>query len=248
MALDGRTAIVTGAAQGMGFAFARELAGQGAVVYMCDIQAEALEKAAEEIRTEGYKAVPVRVDVSQEADVASAVEKAVTETGRLDILVNNAAIHPLKGIEEVSVDEWDKVLAVNLRSCFLFCRAAIPQMRKQKYGRIISIASEAGKNGGTICAPHYAASKGAILAFTRNLARAHGKDGITVNAIAPGRIATAMAMSVSKEENQVYIDKSSVKRLGDPVDVANAVAFLADERAGFVTGETLNVNGGTLMD
>ncbi len=111
-----------------------------------------------------------------------------------------------------------------------------------------TIASEAGKNGGTIAAPHYAASKGAILGFTRNLARAVGAEGVTVNAIAPGRIATAMAGQVPPEQNQIYIDRSAVKRLGKPEDVAWAVAFLADERSSFVTGETLNINGGTLMD
>ena len=248
MSLDGKTAIVTGAAQGMGFAFAKELTRRGARVYMCDIQEDEVVKAARQLANLGPGAVPLVTDVSEEEDVQAAIDRAVADTGRLDILVNNAAIHPLKGIEEVSVEEWDRVLAVNLRSCFLFCRGAITQMKKQEFGRIISIASEAGKNGGTICAPHYAASKGAILALTRNLARAVGSHGITVNAIAPGRIAPAMAGQVSDEENQVYIDKSSVKRLGVPEDIANAVAFLADDRSSFVTGETLNVNGGTLMD
>lgn len=248
MGLEGKTALVTGAARGMGLAFSRELASRGAVVYMCDVDQATLERSAAELVSDGLKVVAQKVDVSQEHEVQAVVERAVSETGRIDILVNNAAIHPLKAIDDVSVDEWDRVLSVNLRSVFLFSRAVIPHMRERKFGRIISIASEAGKNGGTICAPHYAASKGAILAFTRNLARAVGADGITVNAIAPGRIATAMAGQVSPEENQVYVDRSSVKRLGEPSDVANAVAFLADERSSFVTGETLNVNGGTLMD
>jgi 3-oxoacyl-[acyl-carrier protein] reductase len=250
MSLENMTAIVTGSGRGMGRAFAQRLAALGATVGVCDIdEATAGETAGliEAAHGKG-KAVARRLDVSDEAQVEQFVGDMIRQTGRLDILVNNAAIHPLHMIDEVTVEEWDKVLAVNLRSCFLFCRAVIPQMKKQKFGRIISIASEAGKNGGTICAPHYAASKGAILSFTRNLAKQVGGFGITVNAIAPGRIATAMAGQVSPEENQVYIDKSAVKRLGDPEDVANAVAFLADPSSGFVTGETMNVNGGTLMD
>lgn len=248
MTLKGKTALVTGAGRGMGLAFSRELASRGATVFMCDVDGGTVAAAAAELVEQGLTVAAATVDVSSEADVRTVVARAVRETGRIDIVVSNAGIHPLKGIDEIDVAEWDQVLAVNVRGCFLLCRAVLPHMRSQKYGRIINIASEAGKNGGTICAPHYAASKGAILAFTRNLARAVGADGITVNAIAPGRIATAMAAQVSAEENQVYIDKSSVKRLGDPTDVANAVAFLADEKSGFITGETLNVNGGTLMD
>ncbi len=243
------TAIVTGAARGMGRAFAEELAGRGATVAICDVNKDELEKTAREIGGRyKVKVIAEAVDVSSEEQVKRFVARVEREASRVDILVNNAGIHPLHTIEEITVDEWDKVLAVNLRSVFLFCRAVLPGMRKRKFGRIISISSEAGKNGGTIAATHYSASKGAILGFTRNLARAVSVDGVTVNAICPGRIATAMAGQVSAEANQVYIDRSSVKRLGKPEDVAWAVAFLADERSSFLTGETLNVNGGTLMD
>ncbi len=243
------TAIVTGAARGMGRAFAEELAGRGATVAICDVNKDELDRTAREIGARfKVKVIGEVVDVSNEEQVQRFVARVEQEAGRVDILVNNAAIHPLHSIEEISVDEWDKVLAVNLRSAFLFCRAVLPGMRKRRFGRIISISSEAGKNGGTIAAPHYSASKGAILGFTRNLARAVGVDGVTVNAICPGRIATAMSGQVSAEANQVYIDRSSVKRLGKPEDVAWAVAFLADERSSFVTGETLNINGGTVMD
>lgn len=249
MELGEMTAIVTGAARGMGRAFAEELAGHGATVAICDVNKEELEKTAREFGGR-FKArvIAEAVDVSSEEQVKRFVARVEREAGRVDVLVNNAAIHPLHGIEDVTVEEWDRVLGVNTRSAFLFCRAVLPGMRKRKFGRIISIASEAGKNGGTIAAPHYAASKGAILAFTRNLARAVGAEGVTVNAIAPGRIATAMAGQVSPEQNQIYIDRSAVKRLGKPEDVAWAVAFLASERSSFVTGETLNINGGTLMD
>jgi 3-oxoacyl-[acyl-carrier protein] reductase len=176
---------------------------------------------------------------------ASAVEERF---GRVDILVNNAGIHPLHPIEAITDAEWDRVLAVNLKAQFILCQGVLPGMRRRKYGRIINISSEAGKNGGTVAALHYCASKGAILAFTRNLAQQVGADGITVNAICPGRIATGMAAAVSPEENQKFIDKSVIKRLGAPEDIAFAVAYLASPRAGFVTAETMNVNGGTLRD
>ena len=242
------TALVTGAGRGMGLAFARELASRGATVALCDIDAGLLADAAEELRGEGRRVLAETVDVALEHQVAGFVERVAAATGSIDILVNNAGIHPLHSIDQIDVAEWDRVMAVNLRSCFLFSRAVLPGMRARGFGRIISVASEAGKAGGTIAALHYAASKGAILAFTRNLARQEGTNGVTVNAIAPGRIATAMAGAVSPEENQVFIDRSAVKRLGEPEEAAHAVAFLADPASGFITGETINVNGGTLMD
>ena len=240
--------MVTGAGRGMGLAFARALAARGATVALCDVDGELLESAAGELRDSGARVLTEALDVAVEAEVEGFVARVEAETGRIDVLVNNAGIHPLHTIDRIDVTEWDRVLAVNLRSCFLFSRAVLPGMRERGFGRIISVASEAGKGGGTISAPHYAASKGAILAFTRNLARQVGTAGVTVNAIAPGRIATAMAGAVSPEENQVFIDRSAVKRLGDPAEAAHAVAFLADPASGFITGETINVNGGTLMD
>ena len=247
--LTGMTALVTGAAQGMGKQFALQLAQSGASVGLCDINDIELQATAKEIRgATDATVVAERVDVSAEADVDRFVRNVLDATGRVDVLVNNAAIHPLHFLEEITSEEWDRVLAVNLKAYFFFARSVVPIMRRQKFGRIINIASEAGKNGGTICGLHYAAAKGGVLSFTRNLAKQLGKDGITVNAIAPGRIATPMAAAVSDEENQVYIDRSVVKRLGKPEDIANGVLFLAGRASGFVTGETLNINGGTLMD
>ena len=249
MQLKGLVGIVTGAGQGMGREFAFALAREGARVAICDIQIEAIEETARLVREQTSAQVLSRVvDVSEQDQVDRFTQAVLSEWGKVEILVNNAAIHPLHRIEEITSDEWDKVLAINLKSLFLFCRAILPAMRRQKFGRIINIASEAGKNGGTISGLHYAASKGGVLSFTRNLARQVGSDGITVNAIAPGRIATPMALKVSKEENQIFIDRSAVKRLGEAADIARTVVFLSSPAAGFITGETINVNGGTLMD
>ncbi|QTL99450.1 SDR family oxidoreductase [Iocasia frigidifontis] len=249
MKFKNMTVLITGGARGMGKAFAKEFASEGANVALCDVNKEQLEDTAAELRdTYKVKVFEGCVDVSNERQVNEFVESVESQTESIDILINNAAIHPLTPVEKISNEEWDKVLGINLKGYFLTVKAVLPGMRKKQYGRIINISSEAGKNGGTICALHYAASKGGVLAFTRNLAKQVGEEGITVNAIAPGRIATDMAGSVSDDENQIYVEKSAVKSLGKPADIANAVAFLASKRSNFVTGETININGGTVMD
>lgn len=247
--LQGMSAIITGSAQGMGKGIAMGLAQRGVDVALCDVKKDVLEETAKEIRkATGRKVITGAFDITDEAAVKTFVSDVEKGFGKIDILVNNAGIHPLKPIEEIENKEWDLVFAVNVKASFFFCKAVIPGMRKQKFGRIISISSEAGKNGGTVAALHYAASKGAVLAFVRNLAQQVGADGITVNAIAPGRIATAMSGAVSPEENQKFINNSITKSLGTPEDIAYAVCYLASREASFVTAETMAVNGGTLRD
>ncbi|MFA6844879.1 MAG: SDR family oxidoreductase [Sphaerochaetaceae bacterium] len=247
--LKGMVAIITGAAQGMGKGIAFGLAQRGVDVAICDIKESLLMETRKELsEATGQKIFAKKVDISNESQVNDFVSDVENFFGKIDILVNNAGVHPLKPIEEITSQEWDFVFNVNVKSDFFFCKAVLPGMRKRKFGRIICISSEAGKNGGTIAALHYAASKGAVLGFIRNLAQQVGADGITVNAIAPGRIATAMAGTVSSEENQKFIDKSIIKSLGKPEDVAYAVCYLASKEASFVTAETMAVNGGTLRD
>jgi 3-oxoacyl-[acyl-carrier protein] reductase len=247
--LENHGAVVTGAAGGIGKAIARELASRGADVAICDVQADLLSAAADEIRKEtGARVVHKVVDIAKEDEIHLFVSEIEKEFGGIRILVNNAGIHPLHPIEEITGEEWDLVMRVNLKAMFLFAKAVLPGMRKRRYGRIISLSSEAGKHGGTVAALHYAASKGGVLAFTRNLAQQVGGDGITVNAICPGRIVTAMANAAGAEANQKFIENSILKRIGDPEDVAFAAAYLADPRAKFITGESMMVNGGTLRD
>jgi 3-oxoacyl-[acyl-carrier protein] reductase len=246
---QGQTAVVTGAAQGIGRAIAAAFVERGANVALCDLRVEKLELFAREMAPLAKGEIFVqRVDLSRASEITDFVAAVEAKLNGIDILVNNAGIHPLHPILEISDEEWDNVLSVNLKAQFRFCKAVLPGMRRRQYGRIINISSEAGKNGGTVAAAHYSASKGGVLAFTRNLAQQCGADGITVNAVCPGRIATEMSGAVSPEENQKFIDKSIIKRLGGPDDIAFAVCYLADRRAGFVTAETMNVNGGTLRD
>jgi NAD(P)-dependent dehydrogenase (short-subunit alcohol dehydrogenase family) len=247
--LRGMSAIITGSAQGMGKGIAMVLAQKGVDVAICDVKKEVLEETAKEIaNATGRKVITGVVDITDEKAVQNFVKEVEAGFGKVDIMVNNAGIHPLKPIEEIEDKEWDLVFAVNVKAHYYFCKALLPGMRKRKFGRIINISSEAGKNGGTVAALHYAASKGAVLAFSRNLAQQVGSDGITVNAIAPGRIMTAMSGAVSPEENQKFIDNSITKSLGQPEDVAYAVCYLASKEASFVTAETMMVNGGTLRD
>jgi 3-oxoacyl-[acyl-carrier protein] reductase len=198
-------AIITGAAQGMRKAFAEELATLGHNIAICDIQ----ETELFDVKTYLKKRYQIKVftdmvDISNEEDIKDFVNKVKKYFGNIHILINNAAIYPLHSIEKITNEEWDLVLKINLKGYFLFVREILPIMKKEKFGRIINIASEAGKNEGTICALHYAASKGGVLAFTRNLAKQVGEYGVTVNAIAPGRIVTDMTADVGKGESDLY--------------------------------------------
>jgi NAD(P)-dependent dehydrogenase (short-subunit alcohol dehydrogenase family) len=247
--LKGMVAIVTGSAQGIGKGIALGLAEHGVDIALCDVKEDQLAETKKEIEQKtGQKVITGCFNITDEEAVRSFVSRVEKELSKIDILVNNAGIHPLKPIEEIDSEEWDLVFQVNVKASFFFCKAVLTEMRKRKFGRIINISSEAGKNGGTVAALHYAASKGAVLAFTRNLAQQVGSEGITVNAIAPGRIQTAMSGAISPEENQKFIDNSITKRLGKPADIAYAVCYLASKEASFVTAETMNVNGGTLRD
>ncbi|MCL5942190.1 MAG: SDR family oxidoreductase [Actinobacteria bacterium] len=242
---EGRVAIVTGAARGIGREIARQLAERGAAVAVVDVDAQGALEAAEAV---GPKALAIACDVSSGHAVAAMVETVIAQLGRIDILVNNAGICERVSVEQITEEQWDRAIAVNLKGTFLVSRAVVPQMKSERSGRIINMASIAGKMGGLMVGLHYAASKGGVLAFTRGLARELAPYGITVNAVCPSMVDTEMGRLFGDDEKRRYLAGVPLGRLATPEDVAAAVIYLASDAASYVTGETLGVNGGLVMD
>jgi 3-oxoacyl-[acyl-carrier protein] reductase len=243
---NGKVAIVTGAAQGMGLETAREFARRGAVAVLADINQEKLSAAGESVRSVG-KATCYALDVSKKDQWLDMVESIQQQYGSVDILVNNAAIFTIRPFEEIPEDEWDRVFAVNVKGVFFGCQAVAPIMRKQNAGRIINMASQAGKTGGLIIGAHYSATKAAVICMTKSIAAALAPANVTVNAIAPGIIATDFLNGVPGIEG--FFSRIPMGRKpGEPIDVSNAICFLASDEARYITGEIMDVNGGLLMD
>jgi 3-oxoacyl-[acyl-carrier protein] reductase len=246
---DGRVAIVTGAAQGIGAAIARRLAGEGAKVGVVDLTAERAQGAADEIVKAGGAAIAIGADVSQTIDVQSAVAAVVAEYGHVDILVNNAGITRDNLLFKMTDEDWDSVIAINLRSAFLMSRECQKHFVEQKYGKIVSLSSRSAR--GNRGQANYAASKAGIMGLTATLAIELGPFGVNVNAVAPGYIATAMTDATAKrvgfqpeDFQKASAEMTPVRRVGTPEDIAAVVAFLAADEASFVSGQTIHVNGG----
>ena len=248
MRLEDRVAIITGAGRGIGLGIAMAFAREGARVALCDINVSLLDSALGQVQAFGRPVLAFQLNVTRKAEIHSVVSEILGQWGAVDILVNNAGIYEVLPAEEISEEQWDRMLAVNLKGAFLCCQAVIPPMKRQGSGRIIGLASSAGKTGGTLAGAHYSVSKAGVICLAKQLARELGPYGITVNAIAPGRIDTPMIQIASDEENEAFRLRTPLGRLGTPEDVANAAVFLASDEASFITGEIVDVNGGLLID
>jgi 3-oxoacyl-[acyl-carrier protein] reductase len=253
--LTGKIAIVTGAAHGFGRAIALALGRCGAVVWAVDRLADELEQTAELVRQEGLRCAPAVCDVTDSDAVGRLVAAVLGEVGRIDILVNNAGgVSGQVGrpVEEVADDAWEQVLRVNLHAAFFFIRAVAPTMKAQRYGRIVNISSGAGRSFSLTGIQAYASAKAGQIGLTRQMAKELGAWNITVNNIAPGFVRSNPTterqwQAMGEAGQRALVDGLALKRLGSPEDIANGVLFFASDFAGWVTGQTLSIDGGSHM-
>jgi len=246
MSLNGKIALITGGAQGIGRFISKELALQGAHVVLGDINHEGAEKTAAEIRGNGGKASGIRIDVSSATEVQGVFDSILKEYKPVDIVVNNAGITRDGLLVRMKEIDWDMVLNINLKGSFLCSQQAAKQMMKQKSGSIVNIASIVGVMG-NFGQSNYSASKSGLIGFTKTLAREVAPRGIRANAVAPGFIDTEMTRVLEESVRSKLIEQIPLARLGQPEDVARCVSFLVSENASYITGQVINVNGGMLM-
>lgn len=246
MNFKSQVAVITGGTRGIGKSIAEHFAKNGADIVVCGRNQQAAIEAAESLSSFGVKTIGLRLDVSNSQEVKETFEKIISELKKIDILVNNAGITKDGLLMRMSEESWDAVLDINLKGCFLCTKAVIPEMARQRYGRIINIASVAGFMGNPGQA-NYSASKAGIVGFTKTVAREYASRGITVNAVAPGFIETAMTDVLNEKIKEEMKKLIPLGRFGKVEDIANAVLFLALPESGYITGQTIHVNGGMYM-
>ena len=247
MTLAGKTIVITGAGSGIGLAATRRFAADGATVVMADVR-DASEEAAR-LAGAGHDVRFVATDVSREAEVQALIDGVVSSNGGVDVLVNNAGIVLARTVPDTTLDEWDRLLDVNLKGVFLCSRAVIPVMRQQSRGVIVNVASEQGLVG-TATNAAYTATKGGVIQLTKSMAIDHGGEGIRINCVAPGPVKTPMidaflaSVEDPQEELRGFVDATILKRLGRPEEIANVIAFLASDESSYMTGSVVVVDGG----
>jgi len=246
MSLKDQAGIVTGAGRGIGRGIALQLAGQGARVACWDVDRDLAEETATLVSGKGSEGLAGVVDVTDQGAVLAAAEAALEAFSRIDILVNNAGITRDNLLIRMTPEQWDQVLDVNLKGAFHCIRAVARSMMKQRSGRIVNVASVVGIRGNAGQA-NYCASKAGLIGLTKSVAREFAARGITVNAVAPGAIATKMTRELSEKNREAFLQAIPMARFGQPEDVARVISFLVSEDAGYITGQVINVDGGMLM-
>ena len=247
----GQVVVVTGSGspKGIGKTIAKTFARQGAQLIITDMNAQGVKDVVEEIQAEGGKAYGIVSNITDEKSVQDMVDEIVEKFGRLDVLVNNAGISQKVTVEDMTLEDMKRIFNVNVFGLFLVTQKCMKVMRAQKYGRIVNLSSVSGKRGGGVFGgAHYSASKAAVLAFSKNLSREICVEGITVNSVCPGLINTEIWKSLPKEDADKVIDGIPMGRPGETQEVANVIVFLASKEASYITGEEIDINGGSHMD
>ena len=247
MEFKDKVAIITGAAGSVGRAIACSFAKNGAKLVLVDLDQKTLDSFADEIANKDTETITFAIDVSKEEQVLHVVQSTIKRFNKIDILVNNAGICKKAPILDITVDEWDNVMAVNLRSVFMFSKEVFRQMKNRKYGKIINVASLAGKIGGILAGAHYSASKAGIICFTKTMAQQAAPYKINVNSICPGPIESKLSEMWGEEAKKDLANKIPFKTFAQPDDIAQTILFLASASAKYITGQSLDVNGGLFM-